>query len=50
MSLGLEKDVEKVVTIYYNIIRVVNLKRGRKYINKAILWNYFTEQWLTESI
>ena len=45
-----EGDLERIVTIYYNIIRVINLKRGRKYINKVILWSYFTEDWLLESI
>ena len=45
-----EVDLDKIITIFYNIIRLINLKRGRKYINKSILCSYFTEEWLTESI
>ena len=50
-SLGKrEVDTERVMTIIYNTIRVINLKRGRKYINKVILCGYFTEDWLLSEI
>lgn len=37
-------DIEKCLTLFYNVMRTVNLRRGRKYINKAILWSYFSEE------
>ena len=50
-SLGnLDRDTERIKIIIYNIIRVINLKRGRKYINKVILCSYFTEEWLLSEI
>ena len=50
-SLGKpEADTERIMTIVYNIIRVINVKRGRKYINKVILCGYFTEEWLLSEI
>lgn len=43
-------DIERGITLFYNVVRLINLRRGRKYINKAILWSYFSEENLQEYI
>lgn len=34
--------MEKVKSIFYNIVRLINYKRGRKYVNKENILSYYT--------
>ena len=41
---------DKIITIFYHTINTMNSKRGRKYVNRAMLLNYFTPEILLEHI
>lgn len=33
---------KKVLSLFYNTFRVINIQRGRKYINRKVILNNFT--------
>ncbi len=35
------EDVEKILTLFYTAVRYINVKRGRKYVNSAMLLKFF---------
>ena len=35
---------EKIKHIFYNIVRLINYKRGRKYVNRQTIRNYYTPE------
>lgn len=37
-----ESEVEKVRTLFYNIVRFINRKKGRDYVNKEALAKLYT--------
>lgn len=51
LSLGRpEEQTEKISAVLYNILKVINLKRGRRYINKIILAAYFSQEGLRRDL
>jgi hypothetical protein len=40
------KDSEKCVLCFYKAIQLINLRRRRTYINKAIVTSYFSKEGL----
>lgn len=41
MSKKKVEDVEKILTLFYTAVRYINVKRGRKYVNSAMLLKFF---------
>ena len=37
-------EVEKILSIFYSTMRLINLKRGRKYVNVAMFLKFFTPE------
>ena len=37
-------EAEKILPLFYMAIRYINAKRGRKYVNAAMLLKFFTPQ------
>lgn len=38
------EESEKILTLFYTAIRFINAKRGRKYVNGAMLLKFFTPE------
>jgi hypothetical protein len=45
-----EEDVEKIRNIVVNVIRLINCRRGRKYISCSLLAYYFTPKEFVKNI
>ena len=43
-------DVEAIMPLFYNAIRLINVKRGRKYVNAAMLLKLFTSEELSQHL
>jgi uncharacterized membrane protein len=43
-------DLERIKSIFYNIVRLINYKRGRNYVNKENILNYYTPEGFTKHI
>jgi hypothetical protein len=43
-------DSEKIKAIFYNIVRLINFRRGRKYVNRNTIKGYFTEEQFLKNI
>lgn len=39
-----------MVSVFYNLMKMININRGKKYINKQILLKYFTKEGLLNNI
>ena len=38
------EDTEKILPLFYTAIRYINAKRGRKYVNAAMLLKFFSPE------
>lgn len=38
------EEGEKIMWLFYNTIKFINVKRGRKYVNSTMLMGYFTPE------
>ena len=38
------EEIEKILPLFYSSIRYINVKRGRKYVNAAMLMKFFTPE------
>ena len=38
------EDAEKILSLFYTTIRYINAKRGRKYVNAAMLLKFFSPE------
>ena len=39
-----QEETDKILPLFYNSIRYINAKRGRKYVNAALLVKFFTPE------
>ena len=42
-----DSEADLILPIFYNAIRLINAKRGRKYVNAALLVKFFSAEELT---
>ena len=42
------EDIALILPIFYQAIRLINIKRGRKYVNAAMLLKLFTPEQLAD--
>lgn len=38
------------MSLFYNMVKAINSKRGRKYVNRSMMLNYFTPDMLIEHL
>jgi len=49
-KLGRGIDEDKIISVFYNVVRLIILQRGRRYVNRDSLLNFFTPETLREEM